>query len=215
MNFNCNATIVGFIVAGANLNNGPHSQVQIWHKNSSQSSIVYYLVGSFSVDTLSGSTVCVAEGAIISNTRWCILRDNFQISVQPGDIFGLELPRTNNDEIFFTSGGPVNYVFGRQLDSNVNLSNNGSYSNAQQLPQIVFNLTSGINHVYSSQLGFNISFIITRDTKFNNIYIILNGLPLHTRQLTDVVAMLKNTKYMDSEGPEIKYAMSIRLCIHY
>ena len=144
MNFTCNATIVGFIVAGRNLNNGPHSQVQIWRKNSSQNSTVYYKVESFSVDTAgSGSTVCMAERVIVGNTRWCILRDNFQVSVQPGDVFGLELPRTNNDEIFFTSGGPVNYIFGRQLNSDVNLSHNGSYSNAQQLPQIVFNLTSG------------------------------------------------------------------------
>ena len=144
MNFTCNATIIGFIVAGARLDREPHSQVQIWHKNSSQNSAVYYKVGNFSVDTAGrGSTVCVAEGTLVGSTRWCILHNNLQVSVQPGDIFGLELPSTNNDEIFFTSGGPVNYVFERQLDSNVSLSNNGSYSNAQQLPQIVFNLTSG------------------------------------------------------------------------
>ena len=126
------------------MDNRPHSQVQIWRRNGSHNSTIYYQVGGVVVDTAGqGSTVCVAERTIIGNTRWCILHDNLQVSVQPGDIFGLELPSTKDDEIFFTSGGPVNYVFGRQLDSNVNLSNNGSYSNVQQLPQIVFNLTSG------------------------------------------------------------------------
>ena len=140
MNFTCNATIVGFIVAGSDLNSGPHSQVQIWRKNNSA---VYYQVGNFSVDTAGGNTVCMAERAIVGNTRWCTLRNNLLVSVQPGDIFGLELPSTNDDEIFFTSGGPVNYVFGCRLNSNANLSNNGSYTIAQQLPQIVLNLTSG------------------------------------------------------------------------
>ena len=144
MNFTCDATIVGFIVAGANLNNGPHSQVQIWRKNNSQNLAVYYKVGNFSVDTAgSGSTVCVAsaEGIIVGSTRWCVLRNNLQVSVQPGDVIGLELPSTNNDEIFFTGGGPENYIFEHLLDFDVNLSNNDS--NAQQLPQIVFNLTLG------------------------------------------------------------------------
>ena len=154
MNFTCNATIVGFIVAGRNLDiySWPYSRVQIWHRNSSQNSSVYYQV-RFGFFVTFG--VCVAARAIVNDTFWCILRDRLQVSVRPGDILGLELP--NNDEIFFTSGGPVNYIFGHRPNSNVNLSNNGTYSNAQQLPQIVFNLTSGDSEL--CVLGLIINYI--------------------------------------------------------
>lgn len=98
------------------------------------------------MNTARSGSVCIAVGQIISSTGtyWCILPDVIQ--VQAGDILGVELPQ-NNHEIFFTSGGPVNYIFEHhnQLNSNmtVNLSNHTSYSTAQQLPQIVFNFTSG------------------------------------------------------------------------
>ena len=142
MNFTCNASIVGFAVAGRNLSDDPHSRVQIWRKNSSRSS--YYQVGNFNVALHGG--VCVASGPIVGDTFWCILRDNFQVAVEPGDILGLELPATDSDEILFTRGGPMNYIFKHrypnQLDTNINLSHNRS-STAQQLPQIIFNFTSG------------------------------------------------------------------------
>ena len=85
----------------------------------------------------------MAARRIVGDTFWCILNDNLQVSVQPGDILGIELPRTSNIEILFTNGGPVNYVFNGRPGSTVNLSNNESFSKVQQLPQIVFNLTSG------------------------------------------------------------------------
>ena len=133
MNFTCSASIVGFIVAGRNSGDIPHLRVQIWRKNRSS---MYYQVGQFSAH----DGVC----AIVGYTYLCILQDSFQVSVQPGDILGLELPATDSDEILFTNGGPTNYIFKHpsQLDSNTKLSLNGS-STAQQLPQIVFNLTSG------------------------------------------------------------------------
>ena len=85
----------------------------------------------------------MAARAIVGDTLWCILYNTYRISVQPGDILGIELPSTRNTEILFTNGGPVNYVFDGQPGSTVNLSNNESFSKAQQLPQIVFSLTSG------------------------------------------------------------------------
>ena len=82
MNFTCNIlSIVGFIVAGRNLNSGSNSRIQIWRKNSSHNSIIYYQAGhSVSVNVplnaVSGS-VCMAVGRIVGDTFWCILRDNF------------------------------------------------------------------------------------------------------------------------------------------
>ena len=152
MNFTCNASIVGFALAGRNLSNESNNfRIQIWRKNSSHNSTTYYQVGhNVSViipySGVSGG-VCLATKRFAANTFWCILRESYRILVQPGDILGLELPHTNDDEIWFTSGGPVNYKFNNQLDPNitVNLSSDGTsnYSNiTRQLPQIIFNFTS-------------------------------------------------------------------------
>ena len=116
MNFTCNASIVGFALAGRNFSNGSNNfQIQIWRKNSSHNSTTYYQVGH-SVSVIvpySGASggVCLAAKRIVRNSFWCILHENYRVLVQPGDILGLELLRTNDDEIWFTSGGPVNYKF--------------------------------------------------------------------------------------------------------
>ena len=142
MNFICNATIAGFVVAGRSLNRAPHSQLQIWRSQNS----AYYRIGSIPVNTVgNGRGVCSAISRIVNITYWCMLFEVSQVSVQPGDILGLQLPN-NNLEILFTSGGPVNYIFHEHeylLDPTVGLSLNESYSNAQQLPQIMLNFTSG------------------------------------------------------------------------
>ena len=150
MNFTCNASIVGFIVAGRALDREPHSQIQIWRKNSSQNSAVYYRAShsvNVSVPNARSGGVCMAARRIIGNTFWCILKNNMQFTVQSGDILGLVLPNTTNNEILLTNGGPVNHVFELQgqLGSYVNLSTpyNRNYSVTQLLPQIAFNLTSG------------------------------------------------------------------------
>ena len=141
-------------MAGRNLSDDPHSRVQIWRKNISQSSGSYYQAGNISVH----DGVCVAVQTIVGDTNltMCILQDNYQISVQPGDIFGLELPATDSDEIIFTSGGPTNYIFKHpnQLDSQ-NIYLNGS-STVQQLPQIIFNLTSCKPWIYVSMHNLSI-----------------------------------------------------------
>ena len=144
MNFTCNASVVGFIVSGRSWGDGCHSRVQIWRKSSRS----YYQVGSVSIH----DGACVATQRIVGDIHWCILHENMQVSVQPGDILGLELPAAHyySDEILFTNRGPTNYVFKHlnQLDSNTNLFLNGR-ATAQQLPQIIFNLTSGKPYYYN------------------------------------------------------------------
>ena len=148
MNFTCNASIVGFIVTvtGQSFYRSPYSKIQIWRNQTS----TYYRVGSGISMNFRNSGPCVAtsrsyEGRLL----WCILRDTLQISIQPGDILGIELPAIararNHAEIFFTRGGPINYVFEHQISSssNVDLSSHGISSKVKQLPQIAFNLTSG------------------------------------------------------------------------
>ena len=142
MNFTCNASIVGFSVTGQNFYRQPYSKIQIWRNQTS----TYYQVGSGISMNFDNSGPCVASRVYKGRLLWCILRDTLQISVQSEDILGIELPATANDvEIFFTRGGPVNYVFEHQISSssNVNLSSQGTSSKVKQLPQIVLNLTSG------------------------------------------------------------------------
>ena len=147
LSFTCNASIIGFAVAGEQLASQPHSRFQVWRQNSSQNSAIYSRTGNsipVSVPSSGGSSsgvVCLASQRIIQDIFWCILRENFKVSVRPGDILGLELPRTHNAEIWFTNGRPVNYIFENRPGSSVNLSH--AESNPQQLPQILFNFTSG------------------------------------------------------------------------
>lgn len=139
MKFTQNATIAGFIVAGRRLNRKPHSKIQIWRQNSSQP-CVYYKVQSNII--VNANAVCVSLVEVVNNIRSCIL-NNMAVSVQPGDFLGLELPQTNEtSEIYFTSGGPDNYVFRDELNSPVKL-NDSNFIVVQQQPQIAFNLTSG------------------------------------------------------------------------
>ena len=81
MNFTCNALIVGFTVAGRRLTSESRDLfiLQIWRKNISQNSAPYYQAGSVSVNR----GECAATWTYVDNTFKCILRDNFQASVQP------------------------------------------------------------------------------------------------------------------------------------
>ena len=146
MNFTYNATIAGFIVAGTNFRN---SKIQIWRQNCSQPGTYYKAQSDIIVNGASG---CVSWVTIAMGIHFCILK-SMAVSVQPGDFLGLEIPRTNeNSGIYFTSGGPENYVFTGALNSPVELANNSAV--VQQRPQIAFNLTSGyrfisINYYYN------------------------------------------------------------------
>lgn len=99
MNFTCNVTIAGFAVAGTSLNRGLHSQLQIWRKNNSQNS-VYYKAGNIIVNTSPGGGICASWLMIVGITYWCTLFEVSQLSVQPGDILGLQLPNNNNEILF-------------------------------------------------------------------------------------------------------------------
>ena len=148
MNFTCNGTLAGFSFTAINRHKGNQDpEIQIWRKNVSQSGIYYRIEPAISVNFSGSDTVC-ADGLakVASRTYWCILNEAFQVAVLSGDILGLQLPPAvdNDADILFTrgSGGPTNYLFHNQLNSDVaNLSRNDSV--VQQLPQITFSLTSG------------------------------------------------------------------------
>ena len=146
MNFTCNLTIVAFTVAAANRRGDQDPMIQIWRENSSHLGNYYKIEHPIPVNN---DLVVCADGlpAIDAPNRrfyWCILNKEFQISVEPGDILGIEIPPTKDDDfdIWLTRGGPTNYVFDGQLNSTIDLSENTTV--VPQLPQISFGFTSGI-----------------------------------------------------------------------
>ena len=143
MNFSCDATIFGFNLAGKSLVNSPHMKIQIWRRNLSEPYIYYKVGKSIAITRADDTGTCAQVGRIINNAHWCILEKDLLLSVLPGDILGLEVPSTDRIELYFTYGGAKNYVFERQLESTVNISQETDYTIMNQTPQISFNLTSG------------------------------------------------------------------------
>ena len=144
MNFTCNcATIAGFTVAGINRINGSQDpMIQIWRENISQSA-VYYKTGPAIAVNISADVCDDGLPKITTRTFLCVLKKEYQVLIQAGDILGFEMPPTNDDDfdILFTTGGPRNYIFQELSKSTVKLSNHQMLK--LQLPQITFTFTSG------------------------------------------------------------------------
>ena len=149
MNFSCDGILAGFSFSGINrlVVGKQDPRIQIWRKYCDISEPdVYHKIGhAIVMDISSEDVVCADRIKIASRTHWCILNDDYRLSVQPGDILGLELPpmHDNDLDILFTRGrGPNNYVFRQHLNSTmVTLLDN--HEEIQQLPQIAFSVTSG------------------------------------------------------------------------
>ena len=133
--FGCSGTIVRMTVAVVNRAGRQSPKIQIWRESETETGI-YFRHGP-SVPVVDSSSVCIRH-RLSGGLFRCTLNESFQISVQPGDILGLELPPENDDDfdIYFKNGGPQNYIFEGQPDCSVNMSEAVSQSN--DLPQIDF-----------------------------------------------------------------------------
>ena len=112
MNFSCNATIVSWTITGSlRQTRFLVPKIQIWRENGSLSD-VYHKVNPAIVMNR-GACFAGQLTRLFTQVFLCILNDTARVSVQPGDIVGLELPPTNdsNFDIHFTNEGPVNYIF--------------------------------------------------------------------------------------------------------
>ena len=105
-------------------------KVQIWRKNKNR----YFKQGP-DIPVVGNTSVCIRDRHD-GNIFRCTLTEAFQVSVQPGDILGLELPPQNNDgfDIYFKTGGQLNYVFEGPVNCTVNISKAARQS--YDLPQI-------------------------------------------------------------------------------
>ena len=125
MRFGCKGSLVRLNVAVAVHGNGlQDTKIQIWRENSTLPGVYYkpYL----DIPLTSNDTMCVdvSRPSNTPSTFTCILTECARVSVEPGDILGLELPPTNETdfEILFKHGMVDNYVFRGKLSSKVNLS---------------------------------------------------------------------------------------------
>ena len=138
LTFGCYGTIVRLTVAVAGNNYSEYSALkfQIWRKNETHSG-VYYKPGR---DIPISNSSCETDNySLKGNNFQCTLHEKARVSVQPGDILGLEIPPTGNQNdyeiLFDESQASVNYIFQSPLSSIVNISEANSTVN--RLPQII------------------------------------------------------------------------------
>ena len=144
LKFGCSGTIVRLTVAVAISNGQQGPRVQLWRENMTHSG-TYHKSGS-DILIVRMNHPCDRWPLTTSGTVRifdCALSEEARVSVQPGDILGLALPPTTdtNLKILFTSGGPTNHVFQRQLPSTIDLAEADFVSS--DLPQITFLVVLG------------------------------------------------------------------------
>ena len=147
MNFTCSGIITGYTAALRDHSGDQDPIIQVWRKNTPQFGSYY----KTSIDIAIDNALCVGGlTEVFSEVFHCNLNQNTtRVSVQPGDILGLELPPGGiNDDIRLAfarvSRGPTNYVFTKQgLLSPVALSSGTLMTHNQILPQITLEMGSG------------------------------------------------------------------------
>ena len=128
LRFGCTGKIVRMEVASSTGKSEQQSPlIQVWRENGTQSGLYYKPGPDIPID----GSVCDRR-SLSDKVFRCTLKENFQVSVQPGDILGLELPPSSN--IRFTSDGPANYVFEGRLNTTANISE--ATNEASDLPKI-------------------------------------------------------------------------------
>ena len=130
-----------FSVAVSDRSGQQSPKIQIWRQNDTQLQNIYYKTGQ-DIPILDSIDVCLRD-RIGGQVFRCTLNEAYRVSVQPGDILGLELPPESDDDldIFFTEYGPENYVFEGSLASPANLSEADTVTN--HMPQINFTVMLG------------------------------------------------------------------------
>ena len=134
---------MGYTAAFKEQSGGNHDPViQVWRKDLSQSGSYHKIGDSITIDKAS---VCVG-GLLEVSTRVfsCNVRSQARISVQSGDILGLELPPKSREDVRLAfariSSGPANYIFRSPLSSPLSLREHSSI--IWDLPQITLEIES-------------------------------------------------------------------------
>ena len=131
MNFTCNGTIVGWTVTGKKVQGETqYPELQVWRADPSQGSDYYYKPGAdIPVNPEGPASPCEIVTQTCGQIFQCRLREASQVSVQPGDILGVELPEVTNSGfyLYFISIPDTqdHYIYREQLSSSVHTSSPG------------------------------------------------------------------------------------------
>ena len=146
MRFTCNGTIVGFTITGKNSDTGSDDpKIQVWREDKEQCGSYQRLDSEIVVQRSSCIKFNFTSSQPQNQVRifYCALKPAWQMFVQYGDILGIELPSINNSDfyLYFMDGGPTNYVFPRQLLSEIDTINRSCV--VEEQPQITLDIVSG------------------------------------------------------------------------
>jgi hypothetical protein len=146
MKFGCFGTIVGVTAAILDAVGGQIPKVQIWRENETQPGLYHKISSTNNLIRWRGTTRCYRRILSRGIYHCYALRENYRISVQPGDFLGLELPPINGDDpvIYFKAGGPTNLVFQYTLNSTVDRSTE-PHNIIYDEPQVTFLVLLGKN----------------------------------------------------------------------
>jgi hypothetical protein len=140
LKFTCDGIITEFTVGGrvhVHTGSSQDPKIQVWRECMNQPGAYFKPVPDIAVN----ATVCsgsINDIMLSTGVFQCMLKEAYRVEVQVGDILGIELPPTEDQdfEVHFTnaSGGPVNYVFQGQVLSVADLA--GRKSEVEDQPQI-------------------------------------------------------------------------------
>ena len=149
MMFTCTGTVVKWRAAGMYDSESVNAMLDIWRERSDVFG-TYDKVATIELGTC-GSGVEATQVTGLSDVYECTLPESMRVSVEPGDIVGIEIARRRdyNFRLYFddTNGGPTNYEFDGQF-STVTLSQSDSTS--QDQPQISLNVEIAVQTTDSS-----------------------------------------------------------------
>ncbi len=123
MNFTCHGTIVGWTATGRKIENGiQYPELQVWREEPPQRSGYYYKPDQ-DIPVDPEGLACEIVTQTCDQIFQCRLREANRVSVQPGDILGVELPQSTNSGfyLYFTSipGTQDHFIYQQQLSSPV------------------------------------------------------------------------------------------------
>ena len=135
---------MGYTITGRTTNGEMDPKIQIWRENKAQCGTYYKPVADIVIESTScNNLTTLSDPSQAVKIYVCSLKTSAVVSVQIGDILGIELPPRYDDdfELYFTTGGTTNYIFQQQLSSTVKLATRASVS--EDLPQIKLDVLSG------------------------------------------------------------------------
>ena len=145
MNFTCSGVIIGWTVSGRARVGTQFPKLQVWRANSSQGPDFYFKPEK-DIQVDAEGTACEILTKTCGQIFQCRLSNDHQVSVQSGDILGVELPPLNDGafDLFFLINRPDlrqnHFVFRQQLSSTVRIVRQPGLSFYQREDQLLLNL---------------------------------------------------------------------------